>query len=53
MVFAGGYKVGYKTAISPKDKGLALHASPFSFGSSGGRIRTSDLRVMSVICSKP
>jgi hypothetical protein len=44
---AVGYKVGYKTAIWPKKKGPASHASPCLFSSSGGRIRTSDLRVMS------
>jgi hypothetical protein len=44
---AVGYKVGYNSALLAKEKGPALHASPCSFGSSGGRIRTSDLRVMS------
>ena len=35
-----------------KEKGTRIAASPFVIWSSGGRIRTSDLRVMSDLGSK-
>src|SRR5438045_7614970 len=41
------YKVMYKPAGWRKKKGTRIAASPFQIASSGGRIRTSDLRVMS------
>src|SRR2546423_14208602 len=46
------YSLMYIPAVSGEEKRTRIAASPFVFGSSGGRIRTSDLRVMSVIRSK-
>src|SRR5277367_2373001 len=42
-----GYSLGYKHPNSANKKGTRIAASPFRSFSSGGRIRTSDLRVMS------
>ena len=42
------YKVVYIPANSAKKERTRVAASPCLFESSGGRIRTSDLRVMSV-----
>ena len=46
------YSFVYTGPKTGKEKGTRDVASPLSIGSSGGRIRTSDLRVMSVISSK-
>jgi len=46
------YKLVYIQAFSAKKERTRDAASPFSVSSSGGRIRTSDLRVMSVKHSK-
>jgi hypothetical protein len=42
-------KIRYILVILLNKKGTRVIASPFRIKSSGGRIRTSDLRVMSVI----
>jgi hypothetical protein len=46
------YSFVYTGPKTGKEKGTRDVASPLSIGSSGGRIRTSDLRVMSQIRSK-
>jgi hypothetical protein len=47
-----GPKMGPTSVISLQKERTRIVASPCLFKSSGGRIRTSDLRVMSVISSK-
>src|SRR5947207_2807409 len=44
---AAGYGLGYTWPSKRKEKGTCVAASPCPLRSSGGRIRTSDLRVMS------